>query len=31
MTTLTVRNVEPVVKDKLRRAARAEGIQVEFA
>ena len=29
MTTLTIRNVEPVIKDKLRMAAAANGRSME--
>lgn len=29
MTTLTIRNIEPVIKDKLRRAAAAHGRSME--
>ena len=29
MTTLTVRNIEPAIKDKLRRAAAAHGHSME--
>lgn len=29
MTTLTVRNIDPVIKDKLRRAAAAHGRSME--